>query len=331
MPLLLRFAFSLLLLFSLHGAAMAQSQQPYRTEITGSMTDDVGYKPLLKKPAFTRNGPVILLDQGHQNGGFNEGLARLATADGYKIRRSQSKFSADLLHKANILVILEPGVIGATQSPMAPPPAFTDEEAALVHDWVADGGTLLFALNGFAAGPHSVLTKLGVEFTLGVVTDSQLRKPSNQPGSIEHVFSGEPFLSSSHKIILGRWPEEQVKSVVMAAMNGIKTKPEGAVSLLQCSEDAQFNPDPRQMRMVAKSDAGTGNAWAPVPAPHSPIAIAYTLGKGRVVVLGAAGMVSATVFYDVNNPRDGYYEGLRQGDNQQFALNVMHWLSGLME
>jgi hypothetical protein len=331
MPLLLSFAFSLLLLFSLQGATIAPSQQPYRTEITGSMSDDLGYKPLLRKPAFARHGLIMLLDEGHQNMVFNQGLARLATADGFKIRRSQSKFTADLLHKANILVILEPGITGAIKSPMAPPPAFTDEEAALVHDWIADGGALLFALNGFAAGPHSVLTKLGVEFNLGVVTDPQLRKASDTPGSIEHVFSGEQFLSSSHKIILGRGPEEQVRSVVLAGMNGMKTTPQGAAALLQCSEDAQFHPDPRQMRAVAKPDAVTGYAWAPVPAPHAPIAIAYTLGKGHVVVLGNAGIVSATIFHDVNNPRDGHYEGLRQGDNQQFALNVMHWLSGLLE
>ena len=258
------------------------------------MTDDGGYRPLLRKPAFSRNGPVILLDEGHQNQVFNEGLVRLATADGYKVRRSQSKFTAELLQKANILVILEPGIRGAVESPMAPPPAFTDEEAAVVHDWIADGGALLFALNGFAAGRHSVLTKLGVEFSLGVITDSQLRKASDTPGSTENVFSGEQFLSSSHKIILGREPTEQVRSVVLAGMNGIKTKPEGAASLLQCSEDAQFNPDPRQIRVVAKSDAVSSKAWSLVPAPHAPIAIAYTVGKGRVVVLGDARMVSAT-------------------------------------
>ena len=82
---------------------------------------------------------------------------------------------------------------------------------------------------------------------------------------------------------------------------------------------------------VAKSDAVTSKAWSPVPAPHAPIAIAYTVGKGRVVVLGNARIVSATIFYDVKNPRDGQYGGLRQGDNQQFALNAMHWLSGLLE
>jgi len=331
MPLLSRFAFSLLLLFSVQGATIATGQQPYRTQITGSMANDSGYRPLLEKPAFSRNGLVMLLDEGHQNLVFNEGLARLATADGYKVRRSQSKFTADLLQKAKILVILEPGIRGATESPMAPPPAFSDEEAALVHDWVADGGALLFALNGFAAGPHSVLTQLGVEFNFGVVTDPQLRKPSDTSGSIEHVFSGEQFLSPSHKIILGRSPAEQVKSVVVIGMNGIKTKPEGAASLLQCSQDAKFNPDARQIRAAAKSDTATSKTWGPVPAPHAPIAIAYTLGKGRVVVLGDARMVSATIFHGADNPSDDHYEGLRQGDNQQFALNVIHWLSGLME
>jgi len=52
---------------------------------------------------------------------------------------------------------------------------------------------------------------------------------------------------------------------------------------------------------------------------------AMTVGRGRVVVLGEAAMLTAQV--------DG---GQRFGmnltgiDNRQFALNVMHWLSRLM-
>lgn len=126
MPLKWKFVPCLFLLFTLQSALTAQTKKPDRIEITGSVRNDNGYRPRLKMPAFTENGPVILLDEGHQNAPFNEGFARLAAADGYQVRRSQSKFDTNLLREANILVVMEPGVTGAGKSPMSPPPAFTE-------------------------------------------------------------------------------------------------------------------------------------------------------------------------------------------------------------
>jgi hypothetical protein len=326
MPLKWKFVPCLFLLFTLQSALTAQTKKPDRIEITGSVRNDNGYRPRLKMPAFSENGPVILLDEGHQNAPFNEGFARLAAADGYQVRRSQSKFDTNLLREANILVVLEPGVTGVEKSPS---PAFTEEEATAVHDWIAGGGALLFTLNGFAAGPHSILSKLGVEFNPGAVVDAGALGAFGPPGSVNFVFSGEQFLLASHKIILGRSAAEQVKKVVMGvgSMTIIQTKPEGAASLLHCSENAQFYPDWRQARAVAKSNgASSVHAGGPVRAPYAPIGIAFALGEGRIVVLGDARITSATVFRS-----GGEYEGLRQGDNQQFTLNVMHWLSRLME
>lgn len=55
--------------------------------------------------------------------------------------------------------------------------------------------------------------------------------------------------------------------------------------------------------------------------------IALKFGKGRVVVLAEAAMLSA----QLAGPQKMKFGMNRPGlDNCQFALNIMHWLSGLI-
>ncbi len=63
-----------------------------------------------------------------------------------------------------------------------------------------------------------------------------------------------------------------------------------------------------------------------VPAGGRSQGIAFIHGKGRVVVLGEAGALSAQ-FMQGNIPFGMNAEG---NDNRQLALNIMHWLSGLI-
>ena len=56
--------------------------------------------------------------------------------------------------------------------------------------------------------------------------------------------------------------------------------------------------------------------------------VAFTYGKGRVVVLGEAAQLSAQVYGLPPEPMSMNVPGC---DNRQMALNIMHWLSGLME
>ena len=53
-----------------------------------------------------------------------------------------------------------------------------------------------------------------------------------------------------------------------------------------------------------------------------------TVGKGRVIVLGEAAMLSA----QIGGPNQMKFGMNRAGiDNRQLALNLMHWLSGLLK
>jgi hypothetical protein len=56
-----------------------------------------------------------------------------------------------------------------------------------------------------------------------------------------------------------------------------------------------------------------------------------TYGDGRVVVLGEAGMLSAQLVRFPNGRETRFGMNVPGNDNQQFALNVLHWLSGLLK
>ena len=91
---------------------------------------------------------------------------------------------------------------------------------------------------------------------------------------------------------------------------GVSLKgPEGATAFLSLSPGAVDLYGSRRDRISA-----AGRAQG----------IAGSFGRGRVVVLGEARMLTATL-------PDGPV-GMNQpgNDDRQLALNIMHWLSGLM-
>ena len=56
--------------------------------------------------------------------------------------------------------------------------------------------------------------------------------------------------------------------------------------------------------------------------------LVFGLGKGRVVILGEAAMLSA----QMTGPGGTKFGMNRPGiDNRQLALNIVHWLSGLLK
>jgi hypothetical protein len=62
--------------------------------------------------------------------------------------------------------------------------------------------------------------------------------------------------------------------------------------------------------------------------------LAFRKGKGRVVVLGEAALLSAQriTLDGPDGKKQTYAMGMNYhgSDDRQFALNIMHWLSGLL-
>ena len=90
--------------------------------------------------------------------------------------------------------------------------------------------------------------------------------------------------------------------------------PEGSVEILKLSDSA--------------TDSPTYQAETSVSAAGRAQAIAFKFGKGRVVVHGEAAMLSAQISGVEKHTLGMNVPG---NDNKQYALNLMHWLSGILK
>jgi len=90
--------------------------------------------------------------------------------------------------------------------------------------------------------------------------------------------------------------------------------PKQSASILKLADTAKDTPD----REANSSTSAAGRAQA----------IAFKFGKGRVVVQGEAAMLSAQIAGPEKFKMGMNVPGT---DNKQYALNVMHWLSGLLK
>ncbi len=331
---------------------LVPAQQPTRTMegiIKMSIDDDETYSPKLEHPAYEEDGPLVLLDEGHGNAHFDKAFAKLISMDGYRVLVSPNPLKYDDLSKAKVLVIMNAGSFMTRVWYENPQPLFSDVEAAAVRDWVAAGGSLLFASG--SAKPESgemLLNHLGVEFNHDILSDRDLTKPSSstQPPFEPAAFTREKKMFSSHSIMAGRSESERVDVVAVDGFSVILKSPNNAVALFHCSDKAVIIPRDwllkKQMaeaeRALLKTSPATESqpvttqVLSTVPAPGVPVAVAFALGKGRVVILGNGSALSSILRqFVVQGQPVSQKAGLDNGDNQKFTLNIMHWLTGLLE
>ena len=108
--------------------------------------------------------------------------------------------------------------------------------------------------------------------------------------------------------------EERIEKVITFTGQALRVKTPAAVPFLQLSPDAREYPLQKSEDNAFHSAAGFAQG------------VALEFGKGRVVILGEAAMLTS----QVTRARLGTFRfGLsRPGyDNRQLALNIMHWLS----
>jgi hypothetical protein len=89
---------------------------------------------------------------------------------------------------------------------------------------------------------------------------------------------------------------------------------EGAMSFLKLGEQAKDSPAPTSEQGISVAGQSQG--------------LAIKFGKGRVVMMGEAAMLSAQVSGSENRPMGMNVPG---SDNKQLVLNIMHWLTGLLK
>jgi hypothetical protein len=273
---------------------------------------DLDYDTKVATPAYEERHPAVLFDEAHHNlhtmGGLYKPFADLISHDGYRVEDNHKPFSKDVLAPHQILIIA--CATGAERGrPGAAHPAFTAAECQAVEAWVKQGGSLLLITDHyqFGAAAQTLGKQFGVEMSQGQATDP-LNSSPGVPARL--IFSRENGLLGDHPIVRGRGPSEQLNFVVTYSGQSL-TGPQESVPFLRLGDSAL---DRSLTENAAISAAGRCQG------------LALIHGKGRVVVLGEAAVLSAQ-FFGPNQPAGMNDPGT---DNRQLALNIMHWLSGLL-
>jgi S1-C subfamily serine protease len=286
----------------------------------GQQVRDANFDTKVARPAYTDRHPAVLFDEAHNNyhkvSGRYRPFGDLITSDGYSVSPNTERFTASVLKPYEVLIIANPmAEPGASPDDLAKP-AFTAAECDVVRDWVEDGGALLLITDTspWADSAEVLVQRFAVDS--GKLTTYD-KANSDRTGASRLLFSRENGLLADHPAIEGRDGSERISRVVSFAGQSLKG-PTACVPLLKLSDQAVD----RKVDKKGNSADGQGRSAA-----GRCTGLALVLGKGRVVILGEAGMLTAQV---AGPQRDPMGMNLPGTDNRQFALNLMHWLSKLL-
>ena len=286
--------------------------------ISRTQRADFGWSPHVARPAFTSTHPRVVVDQAHYNastagvGSRYWPFARLLEADGYDVRPGTHAFLPGNLDGADVVVIAnaagapKPQFMGINlpvrTSGARGDPAFTAGEIRAVRDWVERGGSLLLIADHapFGASAEAMAAAFGVQMYKGFV-----EVPGERSDPL--LFSTGNGRLGDHPILSGDGPGTAVRRVMTFTGQSLDGPAEASVLMALPATAIEYVP--------------MGDSLAPRPAGRAQ-GLAFDLGKGRVVVLGEAAMLTAQVAagvpFGMNSPGN---------DNRQLALNIMHWLS----
>ncbi|MDP9177624.1 MAG: DUF4350 domain-containing protein [Gemmatimonadota bacterium] len=277
---------------------------------------DPTFKASVAAPAYHEQGPTVLFDQAHFNAhGLRDTyspFAALLREDGYRLTESARALSQETLNGQDILVIVN--ARGSDQSGHRGDPAFALGEVEAVYEWVYAGGSLLFIADHspFGAAARAMAERFAVAMSnMDTVDPVHHDSVSGKDGFL--VFSRQNGLLGSHAILEGRHPAEKIERVLSFNGQSLRGPAEATVLLL--------------LGETASDRAADGTVR---PSSGRVQGLAMELGQGRVVVLGEAAMVTAQI---MRTPSEKpFLAGMNRADadDKQFTLNVMHWLSRLL-
>jgi hypothetical protein len=293
-------------------------QMPPLQRAQGGQMADPNFDATVAHPAYVKQGPKVLFDEAHNNfhtaSGRYKPFADLITNDGYQVTPNKQKFSPETLKGFQILVISNALGNQRMGAPEAANPAFTDEECDAVRDWVKAGGALLLIADHAPMGSANQILgqRFGIDMSKMFTVDEQnFDKESENPGFI--VYTRESGRLADHAITRGRNDTERVNKIIAFTGQSL-SGPADSVAFMKLADTAQDRmPEPDNK---------------PVSAAGRAQGIALKLGQGRAVFLGEAAMLSA----QITGPNQMKFGMNRPGiDNRQLALNIAHWLSGLLK
>ena len=295
--------------------------------VTAQQRPDLEFRPLIIDPAFEiGTGPVVLIDEAHFNFHTAEGrykpFAELLRRDGYIVRPATTEFTELSLAGARILVISNALNEDDVEEWILPnPSAFTRSEIKAVGTWVQSGGSLLLIADHmpFPGAASELAAHFGLLFTNGYARREGL---DIERGEGEMIFTRADGSLRSHPITNGRSAGERIESVTTFTGQAFRPHPRTPIDpLLVMGDDvvvllpkvaAQFTDTTPQLAAVG---------WLQGAVLHH--------GTGQVAAFGEAAMFSAQVAGAERSPMG--MNATSAGENYQFLLNLIHWLSGVFD
>jgi hypothetical protein len=291
---------------------------------------DASFRPRQTERTFTeQRRPRIAMDEGHLNfhtsGGRYRPFARLMERDGFRVTLIPGRLTPEALRNVDIFVTANAlgfkGILqqaanaaGLERFVKLEIDAYDADEIERLRAWVANGGNALIISDHPPAADGS--RRLAAAFGIGMrgwwAEDYEHHDQfSKNPGAL--VFSRENSLIGDHPILAGRSETERINRVVTFTGQALDPGPNG-VTLLRLSPTAREYP-----RRVSREDQGRSAAGLAQ-------AVAVEYGQGRVVVIGEAAALTAQRVENGSGTTMMIGMNRDDVDNEQFALNIVHWL-----
>lgn len=266
-------------------------------------------------PTYSTNKPKILFDEGHNNihktTGTYKPFASLIKNDGCDITVTDKQITSEVLSGFDIYIIANAKGKGELNDD----PAFTEEECNTIKEWVNSGGSLLLITDHYPMGAavEMLANKFNIEMQKGIVQDSVYHYKSSCDESLLE-FSKENKLLADCDITKG------INKVITFTGQSIKCK-DSCISFLNLS-DVAYDMTAKPEIIKDGNDTRVNVTFNnPESAKGRSQGLALKYGKGKVIVLGEAAMLSAQL------NRDNSKFGMNVNpDNKKLALNIIHWL-----
>ncbi len=325
-------------------------QSPWVNAQEHDQLGDPNFDPPIANPAYPEGtGLRVVIDEAHYNWHTVDGrfqpFTKVLRKDGYLVEGLKEKLSLEVLKDVGVLVISNPineANSGGMEKWVLPTPsAFTTDEIDAVVNWVSEGGSLLLVADHLPFGGAAEELALRFGFILGngyAVRNTFFQNPMAPDANLikfwredSTVPAGDGYLQN-HPIIEGRDASEKIEFVTSFTGEAFLTKPgtqirplmvlgEGAKQVLPIDQNFNTWPSKTNPKVL-----GVPSTYAEGMLQGATL----NFGKGRMVMMGEAGMLTAQL---AGNEPNIFKMGMNNSEaphNVQFLLNVMHWLTGIL-
>ena len=290
------------------------------SQLFSQQVADTSYNPVIHKPAYEMGkGPVIFIDEGHQNfhrkNGRYKAFSNLLERDGYNVLEYKGIFKKDELDNGKILVISNAlNVVNVGNWVLPNPSAFKKPEIDAVKEWVWEGGNLFLIADHMpmAGAAQDLAEVFEFEFTNGFVFDTLSRGPA--------LFNLKEETLIESNITKGRNSTESVEQIATFTGQAFRIPDDATPILIFANSYVNLLPDTAWVfnDTTIRLNAGGWSQGA-----------FKKYGKGRVVVFGEAAMFSAQLA-GPQKRKTGMNNEIAP-ENYQLLLNIIHWLDGMLD